>query len=85
MREVISLNGMLTLPGAVEPTRQTAPWPVSSPQLFMDADFCAFSRPGWLPNCQLVLGGEQYPMMMALIAFVTYAVCERGTTDILLA
>lgn len=80
MREVISLNGMLTLPGALEPSRARPPlWAVSSAMLLTMLTFYDNSRPGWLPDCQLVLGGEQILPMIRRMAIGACAVCERGS------
>jgi len=37
------------------------------------------SRPGWLPDCQLVLGGELLLPMIRRMANGAGAVCERGS------
>jgi hypothetical protein len=63
MREVISINGKL--PSTRYTTQHTAPeyqsaWPVNyDMENILICDL--YSRPGWLPNCQLLLGGEWFP------------------------
>jgi hypothetical protein len=37
------------------------------------------SRPGWLPDCQLVLGGELLLPLIRRTAIGARAVCERGS------
>lgn len=79
MREVISLNGMSTFPGALEPTRARPPLGLfHPPMLLLMLTFDDNSRPGRLPDCQLVLGGEIILPLIRRMAIIACAVREKG-------